>query len=70
MVVGPFKGGQSVGKWLMGLQAVSLQRGGQPANYRDSIVRNIPIGIVTFFCGHPGLGLADLGSCGYPAHRD
>ena len=46
---GTFPGGQSIGKKFMGLQVISHLRKGQTANYRDSVVRNIPMGVITFF---------------------
>ncbi len=40
--------GQSVGKRLMGLRVVRFPGGG-PVRMRDSAIRNLPIGVATFF---------------------
>jgi uncharacterized RDD family membrane protein YckC len=40
--------GQSVGKRLMGLKVVRVP-GGEPMRMRDSTIRNLPIGVATFF---------------------
>ena len=40
--------GQSVGKMAVGLKVIS-RVSGQPASLRESMIRNTPIGIVTFF---------------------
>jgi len=40
--------GQSVGKKLMGLRVVRMP-GGLPARLKDSAVRNLPVGVATFF---------------------
>lgn len=45
---GPFRG-QSVGKKLMKLQVRSTKRGGETASFKESLLRNAPVGVVTFF---------------------
>ncbi len=51
----PFKKwqGQSIGKKLMGLQ---VRAGDQPAGLKASVVRNIPVGLVTFLMIMPFWG--------------
>jgi uncharacterized RDD family membrane protein YckC len=66
----PFKGfeGQSLGKKLLRLRVVSL-RGlgtGQRLSYRDSIFRNAPVGVATFFALIPIWGWAILALIGFP----
>lgn len=46
-MIGPFNC-QSIGKRFLGIQVVSLKRD-WGANTRDSVIRNLPIGFVTFF---------------------
>ena len=41
--------GQSIGKRILHLRVVSHKRGGQPCNWRESVVRNSPVGVATFF---------------------
>lgn len=72
----PFRGfsGQSVGKKLLKLRAVSLRPGGgkigedgRPAlSYRESIFRNAPVGVATFFALIPIWGWAILALIGFP----
>ena len=51
---------QSVGKRLLKLQTVSLRRGSdglrEPANLKESIYRNAPVGVATFFALIPFWG--------------
>lgn len=56
---------QSVGKKLMGLKVVSLSRGG-PATIKDSVLRNAPVGVATFFAIIPIWGWLILGLIGLP----
>ncbi len=72
----PIKGfsGQSIGKKLLKLRAISLKPGankvgqdGKPAlRYRDSIFRNAPVGVATFFALIPIWGWAILALIGFP----
>lgn len=71
----PIKGfsGQSLGKKIVGLRAVSLRPGGKlgkdghPAlSYRDSLFRNAPVGVATFFALIPIWGWAILALIGFP----
>ncbi len=64
MSFGPFRG-QSVGKKLMKLQAVSTLRHG-PASLRDSALRNAPVGVATFFAIIPVWGWLILALVGIP----
>lgn len=41
--------GQSVGKRLFHLKVISVKRGGEPCTWRESVVRNAPVGVATFF---------------------
>jgi uncharacterized RDD family membrane protein YckC len=41
-----FKGGNSPGKRLIGLKVISLAREGVPCDFRESILRNLPLGIL------------------------
>lgn len=50
-----FFDGRSLGKKLIGLRVVNLKTG-KPCNYKDSIFRNIPIGITVMFALIPILG--------------
>ncbi|OFZ75294.1 MAG: hypothetical protein A3K03_10420 [Bdellovibrionales bacterium RIFOXYD1_FULL_44_7] len=62
--VGPFKG-QSVGKKLLKLKVVNLIRH-EPASFRDSALRNAPVGIATFFAIIPIWGWLILVLIGVP----
>jgi hypothetical protein len=71
----PIKGfsGQSLGKKLLKLRAVSLRpypvmgKDGFPAlSYRDSLFRNAPVGVATFFALIPVWGWAILALIGFP----
>ncbi|OFZ55506.1 MAG: hypothetical protein A2428_08080 [Bdellovibrionales bacterium RIFOXYC1_FULL_54_43] len=61
---GPFEG-QSVGKKVMRLQVVHTLRR-QPANARDSVYRNAPVGVATFFALIPVWGWLILCLIGVP----
>jgi uncharacterized RDD family membrane protein YckC len=62
-----FKGfrGQSIGKKVMKLQVVSTVRM-RPAKLRDSVLRNAPVGVATFFAIIPVWGWLILGLIGIP----
>lgn len=69
----PFKGfaGQSLGKKLFKLKVISTKPGAQiSANskltYRESIYRNAPVGVATFFALIPIWGWAILALIGFP----
>lgn len=71
----PLKGfsGQSLGKKLLKLRAISLRpngilgKDGKPAlRYRDSLFRNAPVGVATFFALIPIWGWAILALIGFP----
>ena len=71
----PVKGfsGQSLGKKLLRLRAVSLRPGGRVGAYgqpalrlRDSLFRNAPVGVATFFALIPIWGWAILALIGFP----
>ncbi len=64
MNFGPFVG-QSVGKKFSGLRVVSTKRKA-PADMRDSILRNAPVGVATFFAIIPVWGWLILGLIGLP----
>lgn len=64
MNFGPFKG-QSVGKKVMKLQVMHLIRQDY-ASYRDSALRNTPVGIATFFAIIPIWGWMILILIGVP----
>lgn len=66
--VAPLEGGQSVGKWLMGLQVRSLvpSRQKQPASWTESLYRNAPVGVATFFALIPIWGWVILALIGIP----
>jgi len=57
--------GQSVGKKLMKLQVVNTITK-KPATYRDSVLRNAPVGVATFFAIIPVWGWLILGLIGIP----
>lgn len=65
MNFGPFRS-QSIGKKIFDLQAVSLVRGGAPADYKDSAIRNAPVGLVTFFAIIPIWGWFIMAFLGIP----
>lgn len=48
LAFGPFYG-QSVGKKLVGLKVIDLSSGRSVLHWRQSLLRNLPIGVVTFF---------------------
>jgi hypothetical protein len=50
-----FLGGRSIGKWLIGLKTVILDRNG-PCTFRESILRNIPpaVAYLLFFVPYIG----------------
>lgn len=62
--VGPFRG-QSIGKKIMGLQVWNTVTR-SPAGLRDSVIRNTPVGVVTFFAIIPVWGWLILGIVGIP----
>jgi hypothetical protein len=64
MNFGPFVG-QSIGKKLSGLRVINLKRQA-PANLRDSVVRNAPVGVATFFAIIPVWGWLILALIGLP----
>ncbi len=41
--------GQSLGKRLLHLKVISTKRGGAPCTFRESVIRNAPVGVATFF---------------------
>ena len=61
---GPFVS-QSVGKRVMGLQVVSTKNG-EPITYKESLIRNTPVGLATFFAIIPFWGWIILGLVGIP----
>ncbi len=61
---GPFMG-QSAGKKIMRLRVVH-RRTGEPASLRDSVLRNLPIGVVTVFSMIPVWGWLILALLGIP----
>lgn len=69
----PVKGfeGQSLGKKLMRLRVVSTKSGASRSgrvrlSYRESIYRNAPVGVATFFALIPIWGWAILALIGFP----
>ncbi len=61
---GPFHG-QSVGKKIMGLKVIHrLQK--RPPTYRESALRNLPVGVATFFSIIPIWGWFILAILGVP----
>jgi uncharacterized RDD family membrane protein YckC len=57
--------GASVGKRIMKLRVVNTARKG-PASFRDSVLRNAPVGVATFFAIIPVWGWLILGLIGIP----
>lgn len=57
--------GQSVGKKILGLQVVNTVKKA-PAQYKDSVIRNSPVGLATFFGIIPVWGWIILGLIGIP----
>ena len=43
LIADGFAGGRSIGKWLVGLQAIRVDRR-DPVGFRESIIRNVPLG--------------------------
>ncbi len=64
MNFGPFAG-QSLGKKAMKLQVVQIV-GREPANFKDSALRNAPVGVATFFAIIPIWGWLILALIGIP----
>ena len=64
MNFGPFKG-QSIGKKLLKIRVVNTKTD-QPATLRDSLLRNTPVGVATFFAIIPVWGWLILGIIGLP----
>jgi uncharacterized RDD family membrane protein YckC len=62
--IGTFRG-QSIGKKLLKLQVVNTIRK-KPANFQDSVLRNSPVGVATFFGIIPIWGWVILGLIGIP----
>jgi uncharacterized RDD family membrane protein YckC len=56
---------QSIGKRIMKLQVVNRVQN-RPASFRDSILRNAPVGFATFFAIIPVWGWLILGLIGIP----
>ena len=48
--------GQSLGKRIMKLRVISVKRNGAPCSLRESIIRNAPVGVATFFALIPVWG--------------
>lgn len=46
LIADGLKGGQSPGKRIIGLKAISLAREGAACDFRESIVRNVPFGVL------------------------
>jgi uncharacterized RDD family membrane protein YckC len=55
LIADGFFDGRSLGKKVIGLRVVNLKTG-LPCSFKDSILRNIPIGIVVLFALIPLLG--------------
>lgn len=55
LIADGFIGGRSLGKRLIGLRVLNLKTG-MPCNFRDSIFRNVPIGLTVMFALIPILG--------------
>ncbi len=55
LIADGFFDGRSLGKKLIGLRVVNLKTG-LPCNFKDSIFRNIPIGLTVLFAVIPILG--------------
>lgn len=64
MNFGPFKG-QSIGKRLLKLRVIQLVRH-EPAQWKDSLYRNAPVGVATFFAIIPIWGWLILVVIGFP----
>ncbi|MEK6707150.1 MAG: RDD family protein [Bdellovibrionota bacterium] len=60
----PFQG-QSVGKKIMRLKVINMITK-KPASLRDSVLRNSPVGVATFFAIIPVWGWLILGIVGIP----
>ena len=65
MHFGPFDG-QSIGKKLMGLKVIRREQEVQRANYKESALRNAPVGVATFFAIIPVWGWLILLLIGFP----
>jgi uncharacterized RDD family membrane protein YckC len=46
LIVDGLKGGNSPGKRIIGLKVISLARQGAPCDFRESILRNLPFGVL------------------------
>ncbi len=46
LIADGLKGGQSLGKRITGLEVLSTYRGLRPCDFRESMIRNIPIALV------------------------
>jgi uncharacterized RDD family membrane protein YckC len=57
--------GQSIGKRVMGLKVIHTDTR-EPSSYKDSMIRNAPVGIVTFFAIIPVWGWVFLVLIGVP----
>lgn len=64
MNFGPFKG-QSIGKRLLKLRVIQVVRH-EPAQWKDSLFRNAPVGVATFFAIIPIWGWLILVVIGLP----
>ncbi len=64
-MLGDGVGGQSIGKRIFGLRVVH-QKLGTPASFRDSMIRNTPVGVATFFAIIPIWGWIILFFIGLP----
>jgi uncharacterized RDD family membrane protein YckC len=62
--IGRFRG-QSLGKKLMRLRVINTDTK-EPASLRDSVLRNAPVGVATFFAIIPIWGWLILGFIGLP----
>lgn len=57
--------GQSIGKVIMSLQVVNIKNA-KPIGFRESAIRNAPLGVATFFSIIPLWGWIILGLLGIP----
>jgi len=64
MNIGPFHG-QSIGKRILGLRVVQMNSQ-TPATFQDSVLRNAPVGVATFFAIIPVWGWLILFLMGVP----
>ena len=55
LIADGLQGGQSIGKRIVRIRVVSIERDDSPCDFRESALRNLPFGLLVFFAMIPYL---------------